>query len=150
MFDRVFQVEQQIDLPIDQVFAFFAKAETLEKITPSLLKFKVTTPTPIEMREGAIIDYKLKIRGLPVSWKTRIEEWNPPHRFVDRQLVGPYSLWYHTHEFTALSPTSTLMKDTVRYRVPLGPLGWMMDRLLVRPDIQKIFDFRRSEIGKYL
>lgn len=150
MFENVFKAEQTIELPLEKVFDFFARAENLQRITPPLLNFHILTKVPVEMKAGTLIDYKLKIRGVPVKWRTLIEVWDPPHKFVDTQLRGPYQLWHHTHEFTALSPTKTFMRDTIRYRVPLGPLGWIADKLMVRADIQRIFEFRREAILKYL
>ena len=91
--------EQRLPGTPDEVFPFFADARNLEAITPPWLGFRVLTPAPIEMRPGALIEYRLKLRGLPLSWLTRIEEWVPGERFVDAQLAGPYALWHHTHEF---------------------------------------------------
>lgn len=150
MFEKELKVEQQIDLPIHEVFDFFSRAENLQRITPPLLDFKITSPLPIEMKAGALIDYRLKVRGLPMKWRTLIEVWDPPHRFVDTQLKGPYSLWHHTHEFVALGDKSTLIRDTVRYRLPFGPLGLLVHKLIVKNDIRKIFDFRLLEVPKLL
>ena len=91
--------EQRLPGTPDEVFPFFADAGNLEAITPPWLSFEVVTPRPIEMRVGALIEYRLKLHRLPISWLTRIEEWVPGERFVDAQLQGPYKLWHHTHEF---------------------------------------------------
>jgi ligand-binding SRPBCC domain-containing protein len=96
---HVLERRQRIELPAQQAFEFFGEARNLEAITPHWLGFRVVTPGTIEMRRGTLIDYRLKLHGIPVRWRTRIEEWDPPHRFVDAQLRGPYSLWEHTHEF---------------------------------------------------
>ncbi len=149
-FEKEFKVEQQIDLPIAEVFDFFSRAENLQRITPPLLDFKIVTPLPIEMKTGTLIDYRLKVRGLPMRWRTLIADWQPPHRFVDTQLKGPYSLWHHTHEFEALSPNSTMIRDTVRYRLPFGPLGLLVHKLIVENDIRQIFDFRLKEVPRLL
>ena len=95
------------------------------------------------MRAGALIEYRLKLHGLPIRWLTRIEEWVPGERFVDAQLHGPYALWHHTHEFEPPATASTLMRDTVRYALPFGPLGEVAHRLFVARDLERIFDYRR-------
>ena len=125
--------------PRDEVFAFFADAANLEAITPPLLRFRILTPQPIEMRPGALIEYQLRLRGLPVRWKTEITAWEPPHRFVDEQLRGPYRLWVHEPTFEEAPGGGTFVIDRVRYRVPFGRLAnW----LLVERDVRKIFTWR--------
>jgi len=138
--------EQLLPLPPRDAFEFFADAFNLEVITPPWLSFRVTTSKPIEMRAGTLIDYRLRLRGLPVRWLTRIEAWEPARRFVDRQMRGPYRLWHHTHLFTP-HERGTAMRDRVRYALPLGPLGELVHRALVRPDLERIFDFRREAIA---
>ena len=146
MRERVLRREQVLDVPIEAAFEFFSRAENLEAITPPLLRFRITTPGPIEMRAGTVIRYRLRLRGVPVSWLTRIEEWDPPHGFVDRQIRGPYALWHHTHTFEAIDAGHTRMVDVVRYGHRLGPLGSLAERLVVRRDLERIFDFRRDSI----
>ncbi len=146
MRERVLRRVQTLDVPIDEAFDFFSRAENLQAITPPLLRFRITSPAPVEMRAGALITYRLRVHGLPVSWRTRIEEWDPPHGFVDRQLRGPYRLWHHTHCFEPLGPSRTRMTDIVRYGHHLGPLGTIGEHLLVRRDLDRIFDFRRDSI----
>lgn len=146
---RTLQREQRLPGTPDEVFAFFADARNLEAITPPLLRFRVVTPAPIVMRRGTLIRYRLRVRGLPVTWLTRIEEWDPPHRFVDQQLKGPYALWQHTHTFEA-DGAETIMRDTVRYRIGFGPLGALADTLLVRRDVARIFDFRAQRVRELL
>ncbi len=139
---HVLEREQVLPGAPDEVFPFFADARNLEAITPPLLRFEVVTPEPIEMGPGTIIQYRLRLHGVPVSWLTSIQAWDPPHRFVDVQIRGPYALWHHTHTFEP-HPDGTLMRDVVKYAVPLGPLGVLADRLFVRRDVEAIFDFRR-------
>jgi ligand-binding SRPBCC domain-containing protein len=146
MRECVLRREQVLDVPIEAAFEFFSRAENLEAITPPLLRFRITTPGPIEMRPGTVIRYRLRLRGIPVSWLTRIEEWDPPHGFVDRQIRGPYALWHHTHTFEPLDADRTRMVDVVRYGHRLGPLGSLAERLVVRRDLERIFDFRRDSI----
>ena len=150
MRERVLRREQVLDVPIETAFEFFSRAENLEAITPPLLRFRITTPGPIEMQAGTVIRYRLRLRGVPVSWLTRIEEWDPPHGFVDRQIRGPYALWHHTHTFEAIDAGHTRMVDVVRYGHRLGPLGSLAERLVVRRDLERIFDFRRDSIPALL
>ena len=138
-----------IPLPRPEVFDFFSKASNLERITPPFLRFHIETKEPINMRKGALIDYTLRIHGLPALWRTEIAEWNPPFRFVDQQLKGPYSLWHHTHTFTE-EAGGTRMVDEVRYEVPLGPLGDLVHALFVRQDVTNIFKYRNAEIPRLL
>ncbi|MCB1127348.1 MAG: SRPBCC family protein [Verrucomicrobiae bacterium] len=124
----------------EEVFPFFADAANLELITPPWLHFRILTPQPIALRPGALIDYRLRVHGVPVRWRTEITVWEPPHRFVDRQLRGPYRLWEHEHTF-AETPEGTLCGDRVRYAVPGGAfVHW----LLVKRDVARIFAHRRK------
>src|SRR5689334_13428786 len=127
----VLQREQWIPRPLEEVFAFFADAGNLEAITPAWLGFRILTPRPIVMRPGAHIRYQLGWHGIPLRWLTEIETWEPPHEFVDVQLQGPYRLWHHTHRFEA-ADGGTVMRDVVRYALPLGLLGRFAHALLVR------------------
>jgi ligand-binding SRPBCC domain-containing protein len=138
---------QQIPRPIDQVFAFFSDANNLEKLTPPWVGFRTLTPGPIRLALGTRIRYRLRVHGAPVSWTTEIRRWNPPSRFVDVQLGGPYQLWHHTHRFEA-SNGGTRMIDIVRYRLPFGPLGRLVNALLVRRDVERIFDYRNRRIAE--
>jgi ligand-binding SRPBCC domain-containing protein len=137
----VLQREQILDGAPEDVFPFFADAQNLETITPPWLRFEVTKP-PQTMREGALIEYRLTLHRIPVRWRTRIEEWAPPYRFVDVQLKGPYALWHHTHEFARHGGGQTVMRDTVRYALPLGPLGRLAHSLFVKRDLDRIFDYQ--------
>jgi ligand-binding SRPBCC domain-containing protein len=134
-----------IDLPREKVFEFFADAGNLERITPPQLNFHIITPQPIDIKKGTLIDYKLRLRGLPMKWRTEISVWEPPFRFVDRQLRGPYSQWIHTHTFTELGPEKTLIEDEVRYRLPFEPLGDIA-HFFVRKELDHIFDFRTRAV----
>ncbi len=130
------------------MFAFFGDALNLESITPPWLGFRVVTPRPIAMGPGTLIEYRLKLHGMPVRWRTRIAVWEPPHRFEDVQLSGPYRLWHHTHEFELAPDGGTTMRDTVRYALPLGPLGTAAHRLFVERDLRRIFAFRRDAVAQ--
>lgn len=141
--------EQIISRPLDEVFAFFADARNLETLTPPWLQFEILTPGEIEMRVGSIIQYALRVHGLPVHWTTAITVWNPPHEFVDVQLRGPYVLWYHRHTFESVG-NSTRMTDEVNYRLPLGWIGRAMHSLMVRRDLKTIFDYREQTVKQLL
>lgn len=141
--------EIEIAKPIAEVFDFFADAGNLERITPPELNFHIVTPQPIDIRQGALIDYNLKLRGFPVSWRTEISEWNPPHSFVDRQLKGPYTQWIHRHTFTQLDANRTLIEDEVKYRLPLEPLGDLA-HFLIRRELDYIFDYRQKVVAELL
>jgi ligand-binding SRPBCC domain-containing protein len=143
---HVLRREQRLPGAPDEVFGFFGDAHNLEAITPPFLGFRVLTPHPIDMRAGALIEYRLRLRGLPLSWLTRIEEWIPGVRFVDAQLAGPYRLWHHTHEFEPDGDRGTLMRDTVRYALPYWPLGEVAHPLVAR-DLGAIFDHRASAVA---
>jgi ligand-binding SRPBCC domain-containing protein len=124
--------------PPEQVFAFFADAANLEQITPPQLRFKILTPGPLVMREGLLIDYRLRVRGLGVRWQSQITVWDPPRRFVDVQRRGPYRRWVHEHRFIDLGG-STRVEDRVEYQVPGGPI---VHRMLVARDLRRIFNYR--------
>jgi ligand-binding SRPBCC domain-containing protein len=141
---------QRLQLPVERAFAFYADARNLEAITPPWLGFRVITAGPIEMAAGTLIDYRLKLRGLPVRWRTRIEAWEPPHRFVDTQLRGPYALWEHTHSFKPDGPDAVVIADHVRYALPLGPLGRLAHAAVVRRDLERIFDYRAEAVRREL
>ncbi|HWO46646.1 MAG TPA: SRPBCC family protein [Solirubrobacterales bacterium] len=140
--------EQRIDLPIEEAFAFYGDAHNLGRITPPWLGFAVVTPRPIEMGVGTLIEYRLRLHRVPVRWRTRIEAWEPPRRFVDAQVRGPYSLWEHTHTFAEDGSEGTIIRDRVRYAIPFGPLGELANRLLVRRDLRQIFDYRRDAVAR--
>lgn len=143
---HTFTREQFIDRPLGDVFAFFADANNLQRITPAWLRFEMVTPAPVEMRAGARIDYRIRLHHVPIVWKTLIREWDPPHRFVDAQIQGPYRVWEHTHEFAAVS-NGALVRDVVEYELPAGWLGEVVRRLFVARDIAAIFDHRRAALS---
>jgi ligand-binding SRPBCC domain-containing protein len=146
---HLLQREQVVAREPEEAWEFFQDAHNLEAITPPFLGFRVVTPRPIAMAAGTLIDYRLRLHGLPVSWRTRIEEWEPHRRFVDRQLRGPYALWHHTHTFEPHA-RGTLMRDRVRYRLPLGPAAAIAHLAFVRRDLERIFDFRSEEVARRL
>jgi ligand-binding SRPBCC domain-containing protein len=136
-----------LPVPRDQVFAFFAKATNLERITPPELGFQIVTPQPIHLREGAYIAYRLRLFGVPFSWQTEIQRWDPPAAFVDVQRRGPYKHWIHTHRFRE-EHGATIIEDEVQYALPYAPLGELLSPL-VRLQLRRIFRYRQCAIRAY-
>lgn len=141
---------QRVEAPIAEAFAFYGDERNLEPLTPPWLHFEVTTPRPITMTAGALLEYRLRLHGVPIRWRTRIDTWEPPTRFTDFQEKGPYSLWEHTHSFESDGDGATIISDRVRYAIPLGPLGSLAHTLFVRSDLERIFDFRRDAVAAQL
>ena len=137
--------EQLVPRPFEEVFSFFSRAENLEELTPGWLHFKILNIKPQPVQKGTIINYKLRLKGLPVRWCTEILEWNPPHGFVDFQQSGPYKLWHHTHRFIEEGKCTRIV-DEVLYDLPFGLIGRIAHWLMVRRDVEKIFTFRESKI----
>ncbi|BDU75811.1 SRPBCC family protein [Mesoterricola sediminis] len=150
MREEIFISRQDIARPRAEVFAFFSDPANLERLTPPWLRFRVLTPGPLPRGEGAVFDYRLSVRGLPLRWRTLIETWEEGSRFVDRQLVGPYALWHHTHRFQDLPGGGTRIEDQVRYKIGWGLLGRIVTALWVRRDIDRIFAYRREAIARIL
>lgn len=149
MAEHILERTQVIDRPIDETFEFFADAGNLERITPPELHFRIVTPQPIDVRKGTLIDYNLRLHGLPMTWKTLISEWEPPFSFVDEALKSPYSQWIHRHTFLEIEEGRTEIKDQVRYRLPFEPLG-ELGHWLVRRELEYIFDFRTDAVEEIL
>ena len=134
----------EMPVPLEEVFPFFAAAGNLERITPPQLRFRITTPEPVRIQKGTLIDYSLSLYGMKFGWRTLISEWNPPHAFVDEQLRGPYKVWRHRHSFEA-TQRGTLMRDAVDYALPLFPLGELA-LPVVRLQVKGIFTFRQKQV----
>ena len=130
--------------PLAEVFPFFADAVNLERLTPPWLRFRVLSPTPVEMRVGARIDYRLRVHSVPLHWQSEITLWEPPRRFVDEPRRGPYRLWRHLHEFEEVAG-GTIVRDHVTCAVPGG---WLVWKLLVERDVRSIFAYRRRVLGE--
>src|SRR3954453_4484611 len=158
---HVLRREQRLEAPRSDVFSFFADPRNLEAITPPLLSFRLLTPDPIALGVGTFLQYALQIHGGPVRWDTLIQEWEPPVRFIDVQVRGPYRLWHQTHELVAVgggagtamrdtgphaAGAATLMRDTVRYAVGFGLVGEVVRRAVVRRDLEAIFAFRAERV----
>jgi ligand-binding SRPBCC domain-containing protein len=132
--------EQWLPRPVDEVFAFFSRPENLQVITPPWLDFRMVE-TPSELAVGSLIRYRLRWHWVPIRWTTEISEWGAPNGFVDREVSGPYALWNHEHWFTA-HEGGTTMRDRVTYGLPFGWIGRVAHAIVVKRDVEKIFDFR--------
>ncbi len=149
MAEHILTRDLTLDPPIEEVFEFFSNAVNLEKITPPELNFQITTPQPIDIKKDTLIDYKLKLRGIPISWQTIISEWNPPYSFTDEALKSPYKQWIHRHTFAENEAGRTDIIDEVRYRLPFEPFGDLM-HWYVRGELDYIFDFRQKSVAEIL
>lgn len=139
--------QQKLPLPLEEVFSFFSNAENLEALTPPWVGFQILSPLPIEMKKGALIDYRIRVHGIPLVWRTEITEWAPPFRFVDEQLRGPYQLWRHEHRFESVEG-GTLVSDDIEYCIPWSwmPGAGLVQRWFVQPDLDRIFAYRRRAL----
>jgi ligand-binding SRPBCC domain-containing protein len=144
---RVLERIQIVQRPLAETFRFFSDPRNLERLTPAFLNFKFVTPPPEVMRPGDVIDYRIRLYGVPVHWRTRIEVVEAPNRFVDVQEKGPYASWRHSHTFTDIGGGRTEMKDRVEYAMPLGPLGEIAYHLFVRRSLTEIFEFRERKLA---
>ena len=142
------EITQLVKKPLEEVFAFFERPENLSKITPPTAGFEILTPGKITMQTGAIIDYTVRPLGPRLHWRTLITDYDPPHKFIDVQLKGPYKFWHHTHTFEK-TKEGTLITDRVRYILPFGILGRLAHVLVVKRQLNNIFDYRRRVIERY-
>ncbi|NNE66432.1 MAG: SRPBCC family protein [Pyrinomonadaceae bacterium] len=149
MAEHILETKQVINRSREETFEFFGDAENLERITPPELNFKILTPRPIILEKGSLIDYKLKLRGFPISWRTEITEWRPPYSFIDSALRGPYNQWIHRHTFEELEDGTTEITDVVKYRLPFEPLGDLM-HWYVRKELDYIFGYRYKAVDEIL
>jgi ligand-binding SRPBCC domain-containing protein len=137
----------RLPLPRQEVFAFFAEAANLERITPPELRVEIVTPQPLHLVEGTLIDYQLRLFGVPLRWQSHMIRWDPPGTFVDAQRRGPYKSWIHTHRFRE-ADGETIIEDAVEYCLPYWPLGELVSPL-VRRQLHRIFRYRQQAIRTY-
>ena len=142
------KMETLVPGSMETVFDFFSSAENLERITPPELGFKILNPLPIKMEQGTLIDYRIRLFGIPLKWQTLISKWEPKRQFVDEQLKGPYAKWVHTHSFEATN-NGILMRDEVNYRLPFFPFGEVM-LPVVRLQLRRIFSYRTERIKELI
>lgn len=145
--DLVFITEQWVPKSKEEIFPFFANEKNLEEITPPWLNFRVLTKSTEQISTGTEITYSLRMHGIPIKWRTKILDWTPTDQFVDNQESGPYKKWHHRHLFEPLG-NGTLMRDYVRYKLPLGRIGEIVAGALVRKDVHSIFNYRQKIIAK--
>lgn len=146
--EHVFRSSMCLPLKIQDVFSFFSDAMNLEMITPPELCFRVTTPTPIEIGEGTLIDYRLRLFGVPFNWRARITKWSPPLQFVDEQILGPYERWVHIHSFKDENGTTKII-DKIHFQLPIWPFG-EMGYPIIYALLKRIFRYRRNAIRQRL
>jgi ligand-binding SRPBCC domain-containing protein len=144
---RVLERTQIVPRPIDEAFKFFSDPRNLKRLTPAFLEFKFLSTPPQTVHPGTEIDYQIRLYGVPVHWRTRIEVVDAPHKFVDVQEKGPYALWRHSHYFKDVGGGATEMRDRVEYAMPLGPLGEIAYHLFVARSLAQIFEFRERELA---
>jgi ligand-binding SRPBCC domain-containing protein len=135
------ETEVWLPRPRDQVFAFFSEPANLESLTPPWLHFRIVTAAPIVMGPGTLIDYRIRVHGIPISWRSEISVWSPPSRFVDVQVRGPYRRWEHTHSFEQVRD-GTIVRDSVEFEVPFSFVAGPF----VRRDVEKIFGYRSQAL----
>ena len=146
---KVYKIEtsQYIKRSLTKVFDYFSRPENLAEITPSDLNFRILTPQPLEMKQGTIIDYTITLFKIPVHWRTLITTYEPPFKFVDEQIKGPYSLWHHTHFFKEV-PGGVEIHDTVCYSIPFGFFGRLLHAIWIKKDLEYIFEYRKNVINE--
>lgn len=139
---------QFINLPVEKVFEFFKSPENLGKLTPPEMSWKILTPKPIKMSVGKVFDYSISLFGIPLTWKSIITDFDPPYRFVDEQLAGPYRFWHHSHVFEKANG-GTMVRDEVHYLVPMGIVGKIIEMIIIRHQLDRIFNYRQEALKKH-
>lgn len=148
MSDITFKRTQFVNSPLNEVFYFFSEAKNLETITPPYLNFKILKTSTADIQKGTLIDYQLKLHGIPFKWKTHIKDFQQNKMFIDEQIKGPYKKWIHTHSFKE-KDGGTLIEDHVVYKIPLGGLGKLLLGKYIKSDLEKIFSYREKIIEEY-
>jgi ligand-binding SRPBCC domain-containing protein len=141
------QSELRVDRPLGEVFAFFSDPQNLARLTPPDVGFALVPPLPGPLGEGTVINYRIRLAGLPLRWQSLISQWDPPNRFADEQTRGPYARWLHVHRFDA-DGSGTWVRDDVFYRLPFAPLGEVAHPF-VRRKLESIFAYRRDALARH-
>ena len=147
----IYQLERKqiVPLGLEDCWRFFSDPRNLKKITPPEMNFVIKRALPPEVYPGLMIEYTVSpLLGIPLTWLTEIVQVDAPHRFVDEQRVGPYRIWHHEHFFSELPDGGTEVHDLVTYAPPLGPLGILLNRFLIRPQLEKIFNYREAQMTR--
>jgi ligand-binding SRPBCC domain-containing protein len=138
---------QMVPMSLEDCWRFFSDPRNLKKITPPAMNFVIKSPLPPAVYPGLMIEYTVApLLGIPLTWLTEIVQVDAPHRFVDEQRVGPYQIWHHEHFFRALPEGGTEVRDLVTYVPPFGPLGMFLNRLVIRRQLDRIFDYRAAHL----
>ena len=146
--EHTLESDFEIAQPLEKVFEFFADAANLQRITPPELEIKILTPLPLVMQRDALIEYQLKLFGVPYAWTSKITGWQPPVCFVDEQQRGPFAKWVHLHAFEP-TETGARVRDVLRYKLPLPPFG-QLAQPLVHWQLKRIFAYRQKAIREAL
>jgi ligand-binding SRPBCC domain-containing protein len=145
---HVLQRRQIVAAPLENCWRFFSDPRNLAKITPPALDFQIIGEPAAEMYAGMMIQYRVRpLLGIPMRWLTEITRVEPMRYFVDEQRVGPYKVWHHEHWFSSVNAAETEVRDVVHYVLPFGPLGDVVNTLVVQRELRKIFDFREAQVG---
>lgn len=142
---RTLHRQQWVPRPLETVFDFFEHPENLTLITPPWLGLRLRTPGSLTMQAGLVIDYYVRVLGWTTRWQSLVAEYDPPYSFRDVQIIGPYRRWDHRHSFRR-EEDGTVIEDLVVYEPPLGPLGGLLDLLVIRRQLAAIFEYRRQRI----
>jgi len=157
MADHVLERGFWLPRPRQEVFQFFADPGNLALVQPPGAQLQWLSPPPAGLTAGAVLDFRIRVLGWPVRWRVMVREFDPPYRFVDVQLCGPFARWEHRHRFVAGSPgedrpgpIGTWVKDRITYRLPLGPLGSLAHALGAGRQIKELFDYRERRLRDLL
>lgn len=143
------ETRQELSISIEEAWDFFSSPKNLVKITPEHMEFKITSGDLTKMYEGQMITYSVGLLpGVRSSWVTEITHVDEPNMFVDEQRFGPYSMWHHEHTFESLDNGGVLMKDKVSYKIPFGPLGILVEKLIIRNQLRNIFTYRENTLNQ--
>jgi len=147
MADHVLEFRVWLPRPREEIFPFFADPRNLKVLDPPWLRPALLSSPPDPLEAGTVFDFRIRWLGIPLRWRVLIREYDPPYRFVDVQVRGPYARWEHRHLFRA-EKGGTSVEDRITYRLPLGPLGRLLHTLWVRRQLAAIFAHRRRRLGE--